>query len=197
MDGVLIDARQWHFEALNEALSVFGIKISDDDHELKFDGLPTKQKLAILVQDGMLPEPLQKTVELIKQERTMRAAARLCFPRIENLLMLAALKQRGFKLAVATNSIRKTAEGFLAYAGILEFFDVVLSNEDVRKPKPAPDIYMSASASLGLTPGECLVIEDNHYGITAARAAGCKVAVLSNPDDLNLEFVDAYLEDSE
>lgn len=193
MDGVLIDARLWHYEALNEALQIFGIRISDQEHELKFDGLPTKRKLSILVSEGILPEPLTSAVESIKQERTMRAAARLCFPRIENLLMLAALKQQGFKLAVATNSIRKTAEGFLGYAGILSFFDAVVSNEDVEMPKPAPDVYLAASAGLGLSPEECLAIEDNQYGIAAAKSAGCKVAILGDPGDLNFEFVQSYL----
>jgi HAD superfamily hydrolase (TIGR01509 family) len=128
-------------------------------------------------------------VAAVKQERTLRVAARLCYPRIENLVMLADLKRRGFKLAVATNSIRATAVALLSYSGILEFFDVIVSNEDVSSPKPDPEIYLLASTMLGLETQDCLVIEDNHYGVTAAVSAGCPVEILDDPNNLDLEFV--------
>jgi beta-phosphoglucomutase-like phosphatase (HAD superfamily) len=97
MDGVLIDAREWHYEALNEALGIFGESISYEEHLGRFDGLPTKVKLRMLREDGRIAEPLIQIIEAVKQERTLRAAARLCFPRIEHLIMLSELRRRGFK----------------------------------------------------------------------------------------------------
>ena len=196
MDGVLVDARDWHFEALNEALLIFGESISRQEHLGKFDGLPTKVKLRMLVEEGRIPKDLIPLIESVKQERTLRAAARLCFPRIEHLIMLADLKRRGFKIGVATNSIRLTATSMLSFAGVYESLDVLVTNEDVSQAKPNPEIYTSACMQLGLEPRKVLVVEDNQYGIAAAKAAGCDVVQVIEPAQLNLQLLETHLGES-
>lgn len=196
MDGVLVDARDWHFEALNEALLIFGESISREEHLGKFDGLPTKVKLRMLVEEGRMPKDLIPLIESVKQERTLRAAARLCFPRIEHLIMLADLKRRGFKIGVATNSIRLTATSMLSFAGVYESLDVLVTNEDVSQAKPDPEIYTSACRQLGLEPERVLVVEDNQYGIAAAKAAGCDVVQVIEPAQLNLQLLELHLGES-
>jgi HAD superfamily hydrolase (TIGR01509 family) len=195
MDGVLIDARDWHYEALNEALDIFGAKIPYSEHLGRFDGLPTKTKLSTLAEEGRVPKNLMHTIEAVKQERTLRAAAKLCFPRIEHILMLAELRRRGLGLAVATNSIRSTTQTMLAYAGVLEFMDYVVTNEDVKSPKPSPDVYLMACSKLGVMPESVLVVEDNVNGVRAAKSAGCKVLEVSDPSDLDLNLIDKRLEE--
>lgn len=193
MDGVLVDARDWHFEALNEALLIFGESISRQEHLGKFDGLPTKVKLRMLVEEGRMPKDLIPLIESVKQERTLRAAARLCFPRIEHLIMLAELKRRGFKIGVATNSIRLTATSMLSFAGVYDSLDVLVTNEDVSQAKPDPEIYSSACRQLGFEPEKVLVVEDNQYGIAAAKAAGCEVVQVLEPAQLNLQLLELHL----
>lgn len=193
MDGVLVDARDWHFESLNEALRIFGEEISRDEHESRFDGLPTKVKLRMLEDDGRIPAGLATQIESVKQERTLRAAARLCFPNLEHLIMLAELKRSGYKIGVATNSIRSSASAMLNFAGVLESLDVLVTNEDVERAKPDPAIYLKACESLGMNPNQILVFEDNQYGIAAAKAAGCDVVRVESPLQLNLPFVEAWL----
>jgi len=195
MDGVLVDARDWHFESLNEALKIFGEEISRDEHERRFDGLPTKVKLRMLEDEGRLPAGLATQIESVKQERTLRAAARLCFPKIEHLIMLAELKRSGYKIGVATNSIRSSASAMLNFAGVLESLDVLVTNEDVERAKPDPAIYLKACESLGINPNQILVFEDNQYGIAAAKAAGCDVVRVESPSQLNLPFVESWLRD--
>ena len=80
MDGVLIDAKDWHYEALNEALSLFGLEISRYDHLHTFDGLPTKKKLEMLGEQSYLPEKLHPFINQVKQQFTMEKIHAKCRP---------------------------------------------------------------------------------------------------------------------
>lgn len=186
MDGVLIDARQWHFEALNEALQIFGVSISESEHESEFDGLPTRVKLARLTEQGRLPAHVHDAVSAVKQERTLRAAARGCFPRIEHLLAVSWLRSRGLKVGVATNSISATAHAMLDFAGLLPALDCLVTNEDVRHAKPDPEIYLKATELLGVSPSQTLVVEDLPVGVRAATDAGCSVVQVRDPSDVSI-----------
>lgn len=67
MDGTLIEAKDWHFNALNEALEIFGVTITRFEHETTFDGLPTKVKLAMLNEQGRIPAHLNSMISAVKQ----------------------------------------------------------------------------------------------------------------------------------
>ena len=184
MDGVLIDARDWHYRALNEALDIFGAQISPDQHASRFNGLPTRVKLEALTEEGLLPAHLHPVIEQVKQERTLREAANLCFPRVDHLLVLGWIRGQGCKLAVATNSVRATSTAMLEFAGVLSLLDTLVTNEDVMNAKPAPEIYEEACRRLHVKPQDTLVIEDHEYGVAAAVAAGCRVVRVDGVDDV-------------
>lgn len=192
MDGVLIDAGDWHFRALNEALSIFDAAISREDHIDRFNGLPTRVKLAMLTEEGRLPAHLHHVVEEVKQERTLREAARLCFPRVEHLLLVAWLKHHGCLVGVATNSVRQTSRTMLDFAGLLDELDVLVTNEDVARAKPAPDIYLEAARLLGVDPADVLVVEDHPYGVASARSAGCTVVQVDGVDDVTTALLEPH-----
>jgi HAD superfamily hydrolase (TIGR01509 family) len=185
MDGTLIDAQDWHYLALNEALEIFGVSISTEEHMGRFDGLPTKVKLQMLSDEGRLPEHVHSVVSAVKQERTLRYVSSRAFPRVEQLLMMSWLRKNGLKIAVATNSIRSSAQTMLASVGVLPFLDVLVSNEDVLRAKPDPEMYSLTARLLGLEPGECLVIEDNELGVQAGLGAGCMVHRVNSVNDLD------------
>ena len=195
MDGVLIDARDWHYEALNEALRLFGLEINRSDHLTRFDGLSTKQKLLMLSDDGLLPVELHKTIEAVKQDRTLRIAAQKCFPNVSHQILISRLKHSGFKVGLVTNSIRKSTEFMLEYAGLLHFMDVVITNEDVVQGKPSPDGYNLAMSKLGVSPLETLVVEDGEYGIMAAESAGIEVIKVKDPSAVSIDLFLAKLPD--
>jgi beta-phosphoglucomutase len=186
MDGVLIDARDWHFQALNEALGLFGFRIDEKLHDSQFDGLPTRIKLDILSNDFDLPRSLHPIIQDVKQNRTLRIAAEKCFPSTQHLLLLGRLKHEGMKIGVATNSIRQTAEYMLEYAGISKYLDSLVTNEDVSHPKPDPEIYQMTCSLLQVEPRETLVFEDNENGIRAATLAGCQVVEVATPAEVYL-----------
>lgn len=192
MDGVLIDATEWHRDALNEALSIFGECINLKEHELLFNGLPTREKLRILAEQGRIPPGLHETISAIKQDVTLRIAAQRLFPNRSHLIALKKLRDRGFKLAVATNSIRRTTEYMLSLAGVIDFFDAIVTNEDVIRPKPAPDVYLEACKQIKVKPYEALVIEDADYGVTAAKSAGCEVLRISSPSELTFSRIEVH-----
>lgn len=185
MDGVLIEAKDWHYEALNKALSLFGITISRYEHLTNFDGLPTRKKLEMLTIERGLPAQLHEFINEMKQIYTMNMVYTHCKPCFVHEYALSYLKAQGYYLAVCSNSVRNTVITMMEKSGLLPYFDLILSNEDVEKGKPSPDIYEKAMQHFNLEPNECLVIEDNKNGIRAAQDAGAHVLVVQNVDDTN------------
>lgn len=187
MDGVLIDAKEWHYDALNRALGHFGYNISRADHLTAFDGLPTRKKLEMLSAERGLPRGLHGFLNDLKQQYTNEQIHLKCNPVFVHEYALSKLKSMGYKLGLGSNSIRSTVELMMEKSNLIQYLDVLVSNEDVTKPKPHPDIYLKAAAELGVTPDRCLVVEDNFNGIKAAEAAGCHLLVVQNIMDVQLD----------
>lgn len=190
MDGVLIDARDWHYETLNRALALFGYHISRHEHLTVFDGLPTAKKLQMLTADRGLPAALHKFINEMKQAYTADIVTLLCRPTFNHQYALSMLKLRhDYKLAVASNSIRATVNLMMDKAHLSQYLDLQLSNEDVVNPKPAPDMYLLAMERLGVRPEETLILEDNAHGIAAAKASGAHVMVIGEPSDFTYQNI--------
>ena len=189
MDGVLIEAKDWHYEALNRALRLFGYEISRYDHLTTYDGLPTRRKLEMLTVERGLPKELHGFINEMKQAYTMEIVHTQCKPRFVHEHALAKLKAQGYKLGLASNSIRSTIEVMMEKARLDQYLDVMLSNEDVTKAKPDPEIYSKAIEKLGISPRECLVVEDNDNGIKAATASGAHVLVVREVDEVNVNNI--------
>lgn len=185
MDGVLIDAVDWHYEALNKSLSLFGYTISESEHKYRFDGLPTSVKLKKLSLEKDLPEKLHGFINEMKQAYTIEYIFKYCRPRFTHEYALTKLKRDGYKIGLASNSIRKTIEIMMEKANLINFFDVILSNQDVDKAKPDPEIYIKAINLMELQPEECLILEDNENGLKAAYDSGAHVLKVDSVCDVN------------
>ena len=197
MDGTLIDAREWHKIALDEALAIFGVEISEELHKSKLDGLSTRKKLEFLTKVNGFPRDLHEIVFAVKQDRTLRIAATNCYPIVSIQILLMRLELLGLKLAVVTNSIRETSEYMLRYSGILDFFQFIVTNEDVTNPKPSPEGYILACKKLGLDSSEVVVIEDGDYGVLAAKEAGIQNIIRVNePSEVSIDLLEKYIGDS-
>ena len=158
MDGVLIDAKEWHYEALNRALGLFGYEISRYDHLVTYDGLPTSKKLEMLSMEKGMPRRLHAFINDLKQQYTVDKIFTDCHPLFHHEYALSTLRADGYHLAVASNSIRKTVELMMEKSNLLSYLDFFLSNQDVTKPKPDPEIYLTAAERLGMRPSECLLV---------------------------------------
>jgi len=190
LDGVLVESKEIHFLALNDALRVVDEKyvISKDDHLRKFDGLPTRKKLKKLTEDRGLPESNYDniwnskqgfTVEYIRQTKRND---RLCE-------LFKKLKEKGFRIWVGSNAILQTTRLYLITLGLIEYVDGYISNEDVIYPKPHPEMYIKMMAKEHASPKETLIIEDSHVGITAAVESSAHLLMVKNPQETTEERI--------
>lgn len=189
MDGVLIDAKDWHYEALNKALNLFGVEISRYDHLHTFDGLPTKKKLELLSEQYYLPVELHPFINELKQEYTVDFIMERCHPMFHHEYALSKLKWEGYRIAVCSNSIRSTIELMMKRSNLYEYIDLIISNEDVINPKPDPEMYVKAIKGFNLRPQECLIVEDNPNGIRAGYASGANVLEVATVYDVNYQNI--------
>ena len=182
LDGVLVEAKNIHFEALNKALDEYAIEWNE--HLSTYDGLKTNQKLEMLHKNKGLPKEKFEEVWNNKQKYTLEALANLkkddvLYSTIQNLSL------EGYKLAVCSNSIRKTVLTVLSKLGIIEFFDLILSNEDVQNSKPHPEMYWKAISKMSCLPEEALIIEDSPYGLLAASRSKAHILRVGSPKEVN------------
>ena len=115
-------------------------------------------------------------------------------PGVEDYLKTA--KSLDLGLAIASSSDRKWVRGNLARLGLLDFFDIVHTSDDVECTKPDPALYQMALHSLSLSPAEAIVLEDSPNGVTAAKSAGIFTVAVPNPltAQLNLDHADLIME---
>lgn len=185
LDGVLVDARELHYESLNLALWDVGRQyvISRDEHLLSYDGLPTSTKLDRLTKEKGLPESEHVRVWKLKQEMTIALIDK--FTRDEQKIdLLKKLKAAGYTIAVASNSVRDTVKMFLLRTGMIEHIDFYYSNQDVRHPKPHSEIHLRCMLRAGVNPIETVIVEDSNVGLIAATASGCHVCAVRDPSDV-------------
>ncbi|SEF67274.1 haloacid dehalogenase superfamily, subfamily IA, variant 3 with third motif having DD or ED [Butyrivibrio sp. Su6] len=197
MDGVLIDAKDWHYESLNKALGLFGLGISRYDHLHTFDGLPTKEKLKMLSEQYYLPEELHPFLNQLKQKYTMEETALKCRPMFHHEYALSRLHAKGYKIAVCSNSVRATIENMMRMSNLEKYIDLYVSNEDVVKAKPDPEMYNVTIRKFELKPEECLVVEDNPKGVQAGRDSGAYVLAVETVYDVNYENISQMIKKCE
>ncbi len=185
LDGVLVDACDWHYEALNTSLVGAGYPtISREEHISTFNGLPTKIKLKML---GITGESADKINEQ-KQKHTLEIIKKNAVIMEEKIELHRYLHSNNIKIACVTNSIRETAEEMLRSTGQLQYIDLLVSNEDVVHNKPYPDCYNHAIRILGCDPTQSLCVEDSQKGIEAATASVVsKIWVVSDSTQVTLQ----------
>ncbi len=193
LDGVLVDAAEWHYEALNKALGTFGFTISRKEHLSFYNGLPTRKKLEALSAHKGFPSALHKPVISLKQRYTYETICARCRPDPAKIEMLELLRKSGFTLAVCSNAVNRSVELMLKKSGIFDCFSLVLGNEDVRLPKPDPEIYFRAFQLLKLSPEQCAIVEDSDHGKAAARASGGFLIGVDSYNEVNKSLFTEFL----
>jgi HAD superfamily hydrolase (TIGR01509 family) len=181
LDGVLVEAKGIHFDALNRALGKYAIDWNE--HLSIYDGLKTTQKLQMLTERKGLPESSHESVWEAKQYWTLQMLKELQ-PNQTLQSVMSALSEEGYKLAVCSNSIRKTVLTVLSKLGIIEYMDLIISNEDVKNSKPHPEMYWKAISVMSCLPEETLIVEDSPYGLLAASRAKAHILRVANPKEV-------------
>jgi len=130
-----------------------------------------------------LPESSHESVWEAKQYWTLQMLKELQ-PNQTLQSVMSALSEDGYKLAVCSNSIRKTVLTVLAKLGVIEFIDLIISNEDVKNSKPHPEMYWKAISVMSCLPEETLIVEDSPYGLLAAARSKSHILRVKNPKEV-------------
>jgi len=188
LDGVLIDSKQTHYEALNRALGT-EYAITIEEHLSTYDGLPTRSKLNMLSERKGLPTDRHAEIARAKQKHTVNILKETVVPRADFVDMCREIKDRGYTLVCASNAVRDTVKMSLLQLGIIEYFDFWISNQDVNKPKPHFEMYFECMLKANSKPSETLIIEDSHLGRQAVLDAGAHLLAVVDTHDVSLSRV--------
>lgn len=197
LDGVLVDARELHYESLNMALKKISISndIHDDryiinrnEHLSTYDGLNTTKKLNMLSEYKNLPVEWHTDIWKLKQQYTIKLINAMT---TDNRLceILSRLKKEGYAICVASNSIRDTVKMMLLNKGFMKYIDYFYSNQDVKNPKPSTEIYLKCMIKSNVSPKNTLIIEDSHIGRLAALDSGANLCAVRNTDDVTYDKI--------
>ena len=191
LDGVLVDAKELHYQALNRALEKIDKKyiIHREEHLSTYDGLPTRKKLQLLTKNKGLPKDFYDAVWTLKQEATQNIINKEMSYDERLRSILSRLKSEGYSLVVASNSIRESVKLMLLRKGLLEYIDFYYSNQDVRHPKPSTEIYLKCMIKACVDPQDCVIVEDSHIGRKAATKSGAHLCGVRDVDDVTYEKV--------
>lgn len=191
LDGVLVEAKNIHYEALNQALGK-RYAIEWNEHLSIYDGLKTNQKLEMLTKHKDLPLNQHTDIWNKKQQLTLEALSNLK-PNPTIKKTISRLSQEGYKIACCSNSIRKSVLTMLSKLDLIEHMDLILSNEDVKNSKPHPEIYWKAISMMECLPEETLIVEDSPYGLLAANRSKSHIMRVGSPKDITYINITKYL----
>lgn len=193
MDGVIIDSEPLHFQVDQDTMSHFGVAIRKEDLE-EYVGMTNPEMWSGIRIKYRLKESVPEIIDYQLKEK-LAALSELNVAPIGGIVeLIQELHGRAVKIGLASSSPRIFIEAVLNKFGITRFFDCIMSGEEVRNGKPAPDVYVETANLLGVSADRCVVLEDSKHGVAAAKAAGMKCIGFQNPNsghqDLsNADFV--------
>ncbi len=188
LDGVLVDATEWHYDALNQALNLFGYTITRAEHQTIYNGLPTAKKLEMMSERVGLPRGLHPIIQHMKRQFTDEKVRTQCHPDYQKQIMLAQLQRHGYALACCSNAQKYSVLNMLQRAQIDNYFSLILGNDEGLPAKPQPDVYLHAFKQLGIQPQQACIVEDAPHGVQAAKASGAKVLAVKGYEDVTLDL---------
>ena len=170
-DGVLVDSERLSHSVLQDMIADYGVNLTLEQTLDHFMGTSTEKGLEILA--SLLGQPVPADFDDIFNARSFEAFTKWLSPVVGVPELLTSLQLR---YCVASNGPHNKMRFTLGHTGLLPFFEGRLfSAEDVKSPKPSPDLFLHAAASLGVSAADCLVVEDSVSGVMAARSAGMRV----------------------
>jgi HAD superfamily hydrolase (TIGR01509 family) len=197
LDGVLVEAKEIHYKTLNKALAEVDKKymITEKEHLSTYDGLKTNQKLEMLTKNKGLNPIHYEQIWNRKQDLTIDAISELK-PNAHLIVVFKRLRDMGYKLACCSNSIRRSVLVMLSKIGLIEYMDLIISNEDVKNSKPHPEMYWKVMSMMGCLPEETLIVEDSPHGLLAASRSRANVLRVDSPKDLVISKIISKLDET-
>jgi len=175
LDGTLIDTPRGIVDTFTAALKLFGVKSIDPVAIRKTIGLPLEKAFSMLMDVELEDQKVSEAVKLYQslfKEIVLPKAKQLIFPGVEK--GLANLKAKGFCLAVATSKVFASAEALIKAAGLWHYFDLVLGADDVKNPKPHPEMGQLAMWHLAVCPEDTIMVGDTTHDMLMAKSSGMR-----------------------
>lgn len=197
LDGTVVDS-MWMWKAIDiEYLARFGIALPFDLQK-KISGMSFSETAVYFKKEFSIPDSLEK-IKADWNDMAMEKYRNEVMLKPGILGFLKTLKERGIKTGIATSNSRELAMAVLERRGLLPYFDEVHMSCEVKRGKPAPDIYLLVARYLQVEPEHCLVFEDISEGIRAGKAAGMKVCAVEDVFSANYReekriLADYYIE---
>lgn len=177
LDGTLTLTQQFHFQAFAAVFKKYGMNYTFEEDIKKYSGKGGHYTFPeVFASHGrpITPEQTEQFVQEKKEiyDRIINKSPIDPVPGVKTFL--EKIKNRGLPMIIASGNRAESIDLILRKAGIREYFKEFVTNQDVKKPKPNPDIFLKAAEKLNLQPRDCIVFEDAINGVNAARAAGIR-----------------------
>ena len=190
-DGVITDSEILHLRAFNQVLAQYGIEITKKDYYTNYLGLTDLDLFDQLVDKGLLKVDSGEITNLAAQKnQVFEELAKVEGSIIEGVRdFLEMLKQNDITMAICSGALLAEIELILEDARLRSFFEVIVSAEQVKKGKPNPDGFLLTLQKLNqgrqipIASEDCIVVEDSHWGLKAAKAAGMHTIAVTNSYD--------------
>jgi beta-phosphoglucomutase len=195
-DGVITDSEILHFRAFNQVLNQYGVDLTKQEYYKTYLGFNDADCYALLIQQGLLKTGRKQISNLIEEKKHIyKELAKTEGKMIEGVRdFLTLLKENSIPMAICSGSLLSEVEMLLEDTGLRPLFKVIVSGEQVKKGKPDPEGFLltlkklnnnvnSGQAGNHILPVECIVIEDSHWGLEAAKAAGMHTIAVTNSYD--------------
>lgn len=194
MDGVIIDSEPFYLVIGMELYKKLNINMTEDEH-ITFTGVSNNNMWTTIKNKYGLKETVKELVKLQNKANIEYLEKHMDKPIPGVVEILESLKNNGIKVALASSSSMEIIKMVLEKFKIIEYFQSIVSGENLERGKPAPDIFLNAAKLLQVDPECCTVIEDSNHGVTAAKAAGMKCIGFQNPNsgNQNLKAADLIL----
>lgn len=206
MDGVIADSETFNIGITQSILRAEGAEF-DPHYNDKFLGATHESMWTVMKEEFGLKEEIQQYIDrwsAIRKEKIKKESIKP-IPGVIDLIR--SLKKQGYKLAVASSSLKKDIMSNMDSFGITDCFETFISGSECENGKPDPEIYFKAAKAIGKEPADCVVIEDSTAGIRAAKGAGMRCIAyaaeggiwqdVSLADKVVKEFSEAVVQDIE
>lgn len=189
LDGVLLDARQIHFKALNKAAQFWSDDIASyDEHLQHLDGIPTFEKLKWFTRNKGTPPDTWGMIWKAKQKLTLEMIRELPPDPILRSTLLQ-VKEAGHVIACVSNSVTETVTVALDVLGVTDLFTYVAGTDKITEYKPHPECYLRAMIETGHEPASTVIVEDSPPGREAATRSGARVIPVAGPHEVTAERI--------
>jgi HAD superfamily hydrolase (TIGR01509 family) len=178
LDGVIVDSEIWWDEARRAWAETLGRPWTADDRAAVMGA--NSAQWSRTMRERLQVSDTPAAIEAAIVERVVRRYAEEGAPLIPGAVEAVRRIAAGYRVAVASSAHRAVIDAALRATGLAGAFEVVVSSDEVRHGKPAPDVYLLTARRLGASPEACLVVEDSLNGVLAARAAGMTVVLVPN-----------------